>query len=288
MSMPAFSTPDPVILVIDLGVGDVRISAGDRADTLVQVRPTDPSLERDCRVAEQTRVEHDAGTIGVRAPRQRALSLLGKPGSIDITVELPAGSQLRADAAIAAFRIDGRLGQCRVKTSAGDIDLDQAGPVELDTSAGAIDARRITGNAEVTTGTGRLRLREVSGSAVVKNSNGDCQIGEVGGDLRVRTANGDITVGRAGAGLSASTANGDIRVIEVARGCAELKTGYGEIEIGIRPGTAARLDVLTRFGRVRNQLSATEAPPASEESLDLHARTSYGDIVIRHAPEEEL
>jgi DUF4097 and DUF4098 domain-containing protein YvlB len=251
------------------------------------VQPTDPSLERDCRVAEQTRLEREPGTIAVRAPRQRTLSLLGKPGSIDVTVELPAGSRLRADAAIATFRIDGRLGECRVKTSAGDIEVDQAGPAELTTSAGAIEARLITGDAEVSTGTGRLRLREVSGSAVVKTSNGDCQLGEVGGDLRVRTANGDITVGRAGAGLFATTANGDIRVIEVARGAAELKTGYGEIEIGIRPGTATRLDVSTRFGRVRNQLSASDAPPAGQDTLDLHARTSYGDIVIRHAPEQE-
>ena len=40
--MPTFDTPEPISVSLELGVGDIRIVAGDRTDTVVEVRPTDP------------------------------------------------------------------------------------------------------------------------------------------------------------------------------------------------------------------------------------------------------
>ena len=81
--MPTFDTPGPISAVIDLVVGDARITASDRDDTVVEIRPSDASHEQDVRVAEQTRVEYSAGRLLITAPRQRALSLFGRPGSIE-------------------------------------------------------------------------------------------------------------------------------------------------------------------------------------------------------------
>ncbi|MEP7023360.1 MAG: hypothetical protein ABJB47_06005 [Actinomycetota bacterium] len=279
--MPTFDTPEPVSIEIDLVIGDVRITAGERQTTAVEVRPSDPSLDLDVRAAGQTRVERTAAGVLVKAPRQRGLGLFGKPGSVDVTVDLPAGSHVRGDAAMAGFRSTGRLGECRIKLSAGSIGLDETGLADLHTGAGAIEVDRVGGPAEVSTGTGRIRLGEVDGPAVVKNSNGDNWIGEVAGDLRTSTANGQISVGHAAADVDASTANGDIRVGEVTRGTAALKTGLGAIEIGISPGTAARLDVYTHFGRVHNQLTEADGPGTDDQVVEVRARTSYGDIVIR-------
>ena len=114
--MPTFDTPEPISAVLELVVGDVRITASDRDDTAVEIRPSDESHEPDVRAAEQTRVEYSAGRLLVKAPRQRSLSLFGKPGSIDVTIGLPSGSQVYGDASVAAFRCAGRLGECRVKT----------------------------------------------------------------------------------------------------------------------------------------------------------------------------
>jgi DUF4097 and DUF4098 domain-containing protein YvlB len=264
--MPAFDTPEPISATVELSVGDVRIVASDRADTMVDVRPTDEHHEPDAQAAEQTRVEYAAGRLLVKGPKQRGLGLFSKPGAIDVTIELPSGSQLQGDAGAAAFHCVGRLGACRVKSGAGDITMD-----------------RLAGPAEVTTGTGRVRLGQIDGSAVIKNSNGDCWIDEITGDLRLHTANGDISVGRAGAGVAASTANGTVRVGEVTRGVTSLKTSAGEIEIGIRAGTAARLDVSTKFGRVLNDLAAAEGPGASSETAEVHASTGYGDIIVRRS-----
>jgi len=118
---------------------------------------------------------------------------------------------------------------------------------------------------------------------VIKNSNGDTVVGEVTGDLRVTSANGRISVDRALASVMAKTANGNIRIGEVVNGAIELQTAAGELEIGIREGTAAWLDVSSRYGRVRNSLEETGSPGQSEARVEIRARTSYGDINIQRA-----
>ncbi len=279
--MPVFSTPEPAPVVIDVVAGDIRITATDRSDTVVEVTPSDPGHDPDVRAAEQTRVEQTAAGLLIKGPRQRTASLRNKVGSVDVSIELPAGSPVRAEAAIGAVRASGLLGECQIKTSAGGIEIDQAGAADLSSSAGAIAAGRLYGHAEISTGSGRVRLGEIDGSAVVKNANGDIWIGHVTGDLRMNTANGDLTVGRADAGVTASTANGAVRVSDIRRGSISLKTGIGEIEVGIREGTAARLDVSTGFGRVHNDLTAADSPGAADDIAEVRARTSYGDIYIR-------
>lgn len=281
--MPTFDTPEPISAVVELTVGDASITASDRTDTVVQVRPSDGSNDADVRAAEQTRVEYAAGRLLVKAPKQRGLGLFGKTGSVDLTIELPAGSHVQGDAGAAAFRCAGRLGECRVKTGVGDFQAERTGPLDLSTGVGAIAVDHVAGPAEISTGSGRVRMGEIDGSAVIKNSNGDSWIGGITGDLRVNSANGDISVGHADAGITASTANGDVRVGAVTRGSASLKTGFGEIEIGIRTGTAARLDVSTQFGRVHNQMAAADGPVPAGETVEVRARTSYGDIVIRRS-----
>ena len=281
--MPTFAAPEPITVTVELSVGDVRVVASDRADATVQVTPSDASREADVRYAEQTRVERVPGGLLVKAPRPRGLGLLGKPGSVDVTIELPAGSDLRGDSSVAAFHATGRLGEVRIKTSVGNVDLDQAGRLDLSTGAGAVTVARVTGDAEVATGTGRVRLGRIDGAAVVKNANGDTRIEAVAGDLRMSAGNGDLTVGRADRNVTADAAHGEVRIGEVGRGTTAIKTGFGEIEIGLRGGTSARLDLFTSFGHVRNTLNPADAPAPADAPIAISARTSHGDIIVRRA-----
>jgi hypothetical protein len=247
--IPAFATPEPITVSVELPVGDVRVVASDREDATVQVRPTDQSRAADVRSAERTRVERVPGGLLVKAPGQHGLGLLGKPGSVDVTIELPAGSGLHADSSVAAFHATGRLGQVRIKTSVGNVDLDETGRLDLSTGAGAITVARVDGDAEVSTGSGRIRLGQIDGAALVKNSNGGTRIDAIAGDLQISAGNGNLTVGRADGNVTASAAHGEIRIGQLSRGTAAIKTGFGEIELGLRAGTAAQLDLFTSFGR---------------------------------------
>jgi DUF4097 and DUF4098 domain-containing protein YvlB len=141
---------------------------------------------------------------------------------------------------------------------------------------------RIAGRAEIT-GSGQVRIRQIDGGAVIKNLNGVTWIGDIKGDLRCNAANGDITIDRALSAVMAKTANGAVRIGEVMRGSVELGTAYGELEVGIREGTAALLDVRSQFGSVRNLLTASDGPEPSDQRVEVRARTSFGDIVIRRS-----
>ncbi len=50
--MPVFDTPEPIIATIEVGVGDIRIAASEREDTVVEVRPSDSSRSADQQAAE--------------------------------------------------------------------------------------------------------------------------------------------------------------------------------------------------------------------------------------------
>jgi DUF4097 and DUF4098 domain-containing protein YvlB len=281
--MPTFSTPQPIAIAIEFALGNAHITATDRNDTVVEVRPSDPAREPDVRAAEQTTVEYTAGRLVVKGPKQSGLGLFGRGGSVEIAVDVPTGSTLDGKAGAATFHSNGSLDQCRVRSGAGDIELDVTGPVDLATGAGTIAVDRVNGDVNIKTGSGQVRIREIDGDALIRNANGNNWVGAVGGDLRISAANGDVSVDRAAASVSVTTANGDVRLRDAVRGSASIKSGKGEIEIGIRSGTAARLDVHTGYGAVRNQLSATDSPEANDETLDVRARTGYGDIVIRRA-----
>jgi len=280
--MPTFNTPGPISATIDLVAADVRIIASDRQDTVVEVRPSTSAHEPDIKAAEQTKVEYTAAGLLIKGPRQRNVGLR-KIGSVDVTVELPAGSRIEADAGIGALRFTGQLGKCQVKIGAGDVELEQVGPLDLRTGAGAITVEHVAGHADISTGSGRLRVSQIDGSAVIKNSNGETWVGNITGDLRVNAGNGAIFVGHAAADVTAGSGNGEIRVDDLTRGSASLKTGFGEIHFGIHAGTAAKLDAYTRFGTVRNSMEAADSPEPSDEVLEVHARTSFGDIVIRRS-----
>jgi DUF4097 and DUF4098 domain-containing protein YvlB len=118
---------------------------------------------------------------------------------------------------------------------------------------------------------------------VVRNGNGDTWIGEVAGDTRVNAANGAIQVDLARETVTAKTANGDVRVGEVAGGVIVAHTAFGAVEVGVRNGVAAWLDLDTKFGTVRNDLDAAGSPGAGEDTVEVHVRTSYGDITIHRA-----
>ena len=277
--MSTFDTSNPISATLVIVAGDVRISSGDDATTTVTVEPTDASNAEDRQAAEGTRVEYADGRLLVKQPRSwRPRS---KGGSIDVTIALPAGSHVSADAAMADFTVDGPLGEARFKTGLGSIQLGEVATLKARAGLGDVVVEHVTGDADVTTGSGELRLRAVDGGAVVKNSNGDSWVGTVAGDLRVRAANGSIAIDAAHGSVVAKSANGDVRLGEAIRGSIVLETSLGDVELGIPDGTSAYLDVRAVAGRVHNGLEATEAPSPSSERVEVRARTSAGDVVIR-------
>ncbi|MEU7039582.1 DUF4097 family beta strand repeat-containing protein [Streptomyces varsoviensis] len=278
--MPTFDTPEPISATLEFDVGSARIVATKRIDTVVEVLPSNAAEDADVRAAQQTKVTYADGKLLVKGPKKR--SLFGKTGSIDVCVELPADSDLHGTTPMADFLCTGRLGECRLKTSFGDLRVDEAAETYLKTGHGDIHAAHLSGDAEVI-GSGRVEVGTFEGTAKVKNGNGETKIGEVAGDLCVSAANGAISVDVAHADVDAKSANGGIRVGDIARGNITIQAAIGDVEIGIREATAAWLDVKTGVGSVRNSLNTADGPGTSDETVEVHAGTGIGDILIHRA-----
>ncbi|MDQ1048601.1 DUF4097 family beta strand repeat-containing protein [Streptomyces sp. V4I2] len=278
--MPSFNTPEPISVTAYVYAGSIQFTAGDRLDTVVEVRPRDPQKDLDVRTADQTEVAFASGILTVTTPKA---NLLGRGGTVDVAVELPTGSNIDVTGAAARVLGEGRLGEVRVKTSAGDVRLEATGPLQLKVSHGSTIVDRVEGMAEIISSTGDVRVGLVDGPAVFKNSHGATTVGAVTGDLRVNGANGAIDIARAEASVTGTTTNGLLRVAEVARGTVQLETSNGSIEVGIREGTAAWLDVSSNRGQVRNALAASEAPEQTEDTVKVRARTNWGNIDVLRA-----
>ncbi|MET9346075.1 DUF4097 family beta strand repeat-containing protein [Streptomyces termitum] len=278
--MPSFDTPAPIAVTARVEAGSIQFIAGDRADTVVEVRPRNPEKDLDVRAAGQTEIGCAKGELTVRTPKS---GLFGRTGVVDVTVELPEGSRIDLTGAWTQVLGEGRFGEVAVKTSAGDVRLDTTGPLRLTASHGSITVDRVEGPAEISTSSGSIRVGLIDGTGVLKNSHGTTTLGAATGEIRVNGSHGDISVDRAEDSVTATTAHGSVRIGEAVRGTLRLETSSGSIDISVREGTAAWLDAASDSGQVRNGLTASGAPEGPEETVRVRARTQYGNIDIRRA-----
>ncbi len=280
--MPAYATPTPIDLAINLQVGAVEVIASDRADTIVTVSPTNPDKAADRRGAELTTADFDGDRLTITGPKPR-FSVVGPTESVDLKIELPTGSRLTAEIAVGGLRSVGRLGATRVKSSMGPVELDGTGELLLRASHGNVTLRAADGSAEITADYGQVRVGTVAGDAIVKASHGNITIGESGGDVDVKLSYGDLDIAQALASVTAKTAYGSIQLHEVSSGSIQLESGYGQITVAVRRGVPAWLDLSSKEGRVRNQLDSDHAPDPSEQAVEVRVRAQYGDITVHHA-----
>ena len=112
--MQKFDTPAPISAVLDIPAGRVQFIAADRTDTAVEVRPANPAKNK----------------------------ILGDHGSVEVTVQLPAGSRVEAKGAAVELRGVGRLGDVVFESAQGPVKLDEAASAHLTLLAGDITVGR--------------------------------------------------------------------------------------------------------------------------------------------------
>ncbi|MFH8925571.1 DUF4097 family beta strand repeat-containing protein [Streptomyces pristinaespiralis] len=217
--MQKFDTPAPVSAVIDIPAGRVQFIAADRTDTTVEVLPADTAKSRDVKAAEQATVAYADGVLRIAAPAARK-QYLGPSGSIEVTVQLPAGSRIEATAAAAEFRGVGRFGDVALDGAHGDIKLDEAASVRLTAHAGDVTIGRLGGPADISTQKGHIRINEAAhGTLTLRTEYGDISVDaahDVSATLDAGTGHGRISNalknngGVAALNIHATTSHGDI------------------------------------------------------------------------------
>ncbi|QIS10019.1 DUF4097 family beta strand repeat-containing protein [Nocardia arthritidis] len=283
--MPTFVTPEPIAVSVTVTSAEVRLVASERADTVVSVEPVDKASKSDVDTAERTKVEFATGQLTVTTPSPGMLRV-SKRSSVRVTIELPADSTLLAKLMHARVRTEGRLGDCDVRLTSGQAQLDCVGALRASLMHDDIAVEHVTGSAEIDSLSGSARIGEVDGILRFKGTKGGIWIGDASDDLDIRSVNGDIEIDRADSNVTAVTVDGAVRVGRLTHGHADLMNSSANIEIGISNGTAAWVEADSKKGAVRNNLPVQQNPDEFDNTVKVRARTRSGDIIIRRAADE--
>ena len=276
--MPTFDTPGPIAATVVVAGAQVRVTASDRTDTVVLVEPIDKASKTDVRVASKTKVDFTGGQLSVKT------TVSGdKNGSVVITIDLPAGSSLVAYLANSRVHADGSFGECELHMASGRVQLDRISALQANIAAGEVTIGHIAERATIDGAAFAMRISEVKDTVKLTSSGGQTWIGHASADLDLSSGHGGFDIDRADGSVTAKTGDGGIRIGQLTRGQAELLNRSGNIEVGISEGTAARVDANSKRGSVRNSVPSQENPDTSDNTVTVHARTRYGDIIVHEA-----
>ncbi|WP_097869611.1 DUF4097 family beta strand repeat-containing protein [Streptomyces sp. rh34] len=216
--MQKFDTTAPVTAVLDIPAGRIQFIAADRADATVEVRPADSSRSRDVKAAERIEVAHGDGVLRIAVPAAGS-RILGDSGSVEVTVQLPAGSHVEARSGAAELRGVGRLGDVAFDGAYRRIKIDEAASLRLTAIEGDVEIGRLGGPAEISTTRGDIRIAEATrGTVVLHTRSGDISVtaaADVSATLDAGTAHGRVSNalknnGTAELDIRATTSHGDI------------------------------------------------------------------------------
>lgn len=273
--MSTFATPNPITAALTTAGARVRITAGERTETVVRVRAVDAADSTDVKVAEKTKVEFADGVLAVKTAKSGR-----QTGSVDIAIELPAGSKLVLNTAWTEIQADGAFGDCEVSIGSGQVRLDRVAALRGNLGAGGLEVGHVAGEAVVEGAAAGLRIGEAGGEIRYQGTGGEVWIGHARSDVALGGANGRFDIGTADGSVVAKAARCPIRIGRVTRGQVELSNAAGGIEVGVSAGTAADVDAKSTKGTVRSTLGT---PDGSTATLKVHARTRLDDIVLYSA-----
>lgn len=274
-----FETTGPINLKVEQLAGDVKLTVTDEPVTTVRLIPHGRSADE---LAERYTVEARGNDVVVLAPKKDGFLGLFK-GSVDVEVDLAAGSTVDIRTGSGDIEGRGRLGDVQAATGSGDVAFDQLGGAELKSGSGDIAVQVVDGEARAKTGSGDVSVGQASGRLDLISGSGDIAIRRADAGVKAKTGSGDVVVSASIADLELMTGTGDVKLGAVHGGDIKARTGTGDVSIAVAAGVAAYLDLNTVTGDVRIDLEDSNGPGDAEAQTSLAVQSGSGDIHVKRA-----
>jgi DUF4097 and DUF4098 domain-containing protein YvlB len=269
MSSYEFETHEPVDLYVELGKGDIIVTATDTTATTVEVEGREP---------ERVEVRQDGRQISVIGPKSNRGLFGGEPQYV-VTISLPTRSNAVVKSGSADVQMNGTYGHGQVKSGSGDCTLDTfEAPVIVETGSGDIGITRAAAELRIKSGSGDVTVEQVDGTSSVSTGSGDVELGTTKAPTVVKTGSGDLEIGYANEGVSMSTGSGDMRIRHASKGKVTAKGASGDVLVGIPAGTPVWTDLTTVSGDISSDLQGAGQPEPGADYVELRAKTVSGDI----------
>jgi DUF4097 and DUF4098 domain-containing protein YvlB len=210
----------PVSLDVRTGSGNIqiRIGASDSVRVIGRIRARtfffdDDPATRVAKIQSQPPIEQTGATI--RIGHHAGDDQLYRNVRISYEITVPPNTQVRSQSG-SGDQMIGNVRAVEARTGSGDIEIAQAaGDVQAATGSGDIDVDRAGGNLVATTGSGDIHASAVGGALKARTGSGNVEVTQVDrAEVEVRTGSGDVAVGldsNAAFNLSARTGSGSIK-----------------------------------------------------------------------------
>ena len=267
--MTAFRTPGDVLLRVSLEGGEVSVETADDRSVEIELVPMrDNDVTR--QAIDEARVEmvpRGGGHEVIVELRRKSGLLIGRGPRVGVRIRCPHGSDLGLRASSADLHATGALGAVDVKTASGDVSLERAARLHVDTASGDV------------------RARDVDGATELRTASGDVMLRRSGGPLTANLVSGDLAVDEAAAGLEVTTVSGDVQVRAAGGGALRVQSVSGDVDLAVKPGLSLYVDASSVSGTMTSELGLDDAPPAGPEGEvhELRVRTISGDLRIARA-----
>lgn len=227
------------------------------------------------------RVDGDETFVEVKIPDRNRKWCVGycDEGS-DLVIMVPRDSTVKVSVVSTEVKISDVLGGLDVGGVSGDIFTENAGKrVRISSVSGSVELRHAKGRVRLNSVSGDVEATDVHGPGKYHSVSGDIVLNEISGDMDVETVSGEIDVTAAVISvLRGSTVSGDIR-LEFEPGAEidiELNSISGAISLDASEKIAAKFDLETGSGRIRNRITDDE-PRKSKYVRDQTLRFSTGN-----------
>jgi DUF4097 and DUF4098 domain-containing protein YvlB len=264
MRTETFATPGPTALTVKVPAGTVELDAraGETTEVALEVLKGDQELEQEATI--EVRPRGDGFEVVVEAPRK--FLNFGRE-EYAITVAVPEGASVDVSSASAVVQARGRYGDFEAESASGNTSVENVG-----------------GALKVKSASGDISVRAIGGAVSVNTASGDIALGNLAGAATIRSASGDVAVQESSADLSVVTASGDQAIGSASAGEVKLRSGSGDVHVGIRKGSRVHVDAKSGSGELESELELGDAEPAGDGPMvELDAVTGSGDLRIVRA-----
>lgn len=265
-----FDTPEPPVLYVEIGSGDVSVTAAESDQTMIEV--TGPT-------AEEVTVEQHGHQITVIAPRRTGF--FGGGREVHVVARVPSDSELSTRLGSADLVTTGTLGWVKLYSGSGEVSVEAvSAEAVVKTGSGDIGIGLVDGAANIASGSGDIKVQRLQAPAQVSTGSGDIEIGYAGAPLSAKSGSGDLKVRDASGDVQLSSGSGDLLVDRFPAGKLTAKNASGDIRVGIPAGVPVWTDITCVSGRVASSLEGAGQPAEGQEYVELRAKTVSGDVVL--------
>jgi DUF4097 and DUF4098 domain-containing protein YvlB len=236
-------------LDVRVPVGTIEIYSGDAGVVELLVDATD---------ADDFEIFKTGDRISVRHPSRWRM----RGRSSRVVAHVPVGTDVEISSTSGEVRLIGSLGALRLHTASGDIEVGDAGSIN------------------VTTASGGLTCGSISGDANISSVSGDCSVRRVGGRLEATLTSGDLRVVECDGDIAVGSTSGDVRIAQCCGSEISVRSISGDVRVGLPSGIRVEAAISTLSGRASVPQPASASDTRDRRPVRLNLRTVSGDIRV--------